>query len=670
MKNAAAIPAATPLERAWGVITSTRALTILVTSAAFLLYWRTAAPTVLPGDSGELQFAAWGFWLAHPTGYPLYLILGGLWQHLLPLGDPAFRLNLFSGFWSALAVGLTFRIAWRTTRGKGAAVIAALTFAVSPLFWSQATRAEVYALNTFFVALLTLLGLLWNESPRRKYAILFALVFGLSLAHHRTTILLVPAFAALFAHRLLHWRSSTSPGASISYLHGRSISMIQTRSSIQKELLRRAGLYAALALIPLILYLYIPLRAGATPYATIDLSPAQPIVVYENSPRGWLSVILGSSFSSELGIDVGTDAGIFGFPAQLVAQFNLVGVITALVGVGALILRKQFSLLAFLSIGLVAYLFFNSIYGIGDIADYYTPVYFFVTILLASGIAFIVQFLRSHSMTRHGILPAIALLAFFVLLPLQNLFSNFYLEDRSRDRETQQAWESLIASDLPSDAILISNDRDEMTPLYYMQLVEGERENWLGAFPKIAPGARYDNVVALVERLAPSGRPMYALKPIPALGLRYEIEQLESGLWLVRPITIGPPQRESDVVLDDTLRVRGFSLLAGERFAGEPITLGVQYEPLARLERDYTTSLQLFNQAGDKIAQGNDHIPGEGEYPPTRWRPGQVVQDRFEIDLDPELKTDIYNVMLSVYDSASGEELGGLTQIGTLRIDE
>ncbi|MCC7163465.1 MAG: DUF2723 domain-containing protein [Anaerolineae bacterium] len=656
--------------KGWRILTSTRALTVLVAGASFLLYWRTAAPTVLPGDSGEFQFAAWGFWLAHPTGYPLYLILGGLWQHLVPLGDPAFRLNLFSGFWSALTVGIAFRVFWQTTRARGAAVIAALTFAVSPLFWSQATRAEVYALNTLFIALLTLLGLLWNETPRRRYAAAFAVVFGLSLAHHRMTILLIPAFAALFANRLLFWRAPSSGRVRVSYLGGRPVSMINTPTEIRKEFLQRALMYGVLALIPLLLYLYIPLRTGATPYATIDLTPAAPIVVFGNSARGWLGVVLGSGFSGELGIDARTGAALVNMPGQLVAQLNPVGVLTAVLGLGALLWRKQFSLLALVILGSVTFVLFNSIYHIGDIADFDTPIFFFACIALAAGIALVIQFLQSHAMTRHGILPAVALLAFLVVLPLQNLSVNFYIQDRSRDRDTRRAWETMLASNLPDNAILLSNDRDEMTPLYYLQLVEGERAGWLGVFSKIAPGPQYENVVSLVEQLALSGRPIYAIKPIPALLLRYAVEETNDGFWRVKPITIGPPQRESNAVLGEILRVRGFSLLAGERYAGEQITLGVQYEPLEKLGRDYTTSLQLWNEEGDKVAQGNDHVPGENEYPPTKWRVGQVVQDQFEIELDPLLETDIYRVMLGIYDPVSGEELGETTQIGTLRIDE
>ena len=74
---------------------------LLLALAAGLLagavYWRTAAPGVLPGDSGELQFAAWLAGLSHPTGYPLYLILGWLWSHgldALGLASPARAMTL------------------------------------------------------------------------------------------------------------------------------------------------------------------------------------------------------------------------------------------------------------------------------------------------------------------------------------------------------------------------------------------------------------------------------------------------------------------------------------------------------------------------------------------------------------------------------------------------
>jgi len=85
-----------------------RQLLLLLIAFALGLYLRTLAPGLLSGDPGEFQFAAWRLGLAHPTGYPLYLLLGSAWQHLLAFVgvDPAAALNAFSAVIGALAVAL------------------------------------------------------------------------------------------------------------------------------------------------------------------------------------------------------------------------------------------------------------------------------------------------------------------------------------------------------------------------------------------------------------------------------------------------------------------------------------------------------------------------------------------------------------------------------------
>ena len=141
-------------------------IAVLLGGGAFLLYLATLAPTVLAGDPGEFQFVPYLLGIAHPTGYPLYCLLGWAWSHLLPLGDPAFRMNLFSAFWAALAVGLLYPTARLLLRQalptclpgnqRLLAALAAATFALTPTFWSQAVIAEVYSLHVFFVVLLLL----------------------------------------------------------------------------------------------------------------------------------------------------------------------------------------------------------------------------------------------------------------------------------------------------------------------------------------------------------------------------------------------------------------------------------------------------------------------------------------------------------------------------------
>ncbi|MBC7260533.1 MAG: DUF2723 domain-containing protein, partial [Chloroflexi bacterium] len=71
------------------------ALCISIASLAFSLYLRTLAPSVLISDPGEYQFVLYELGIPHPTGYPLYVLLGYLWSRL-PIGSVAYRINLLS----------------------------------------------------------------------------------------------------------------------------------------------------------------------------------------------------------------------------------------------------------------------------------------------------------------------------------------------------------------------------------------------------------------------------------------------------------------------------------------------------------------------------------------------------------------------------------------------
>jgi hypothetical protein len=114
---------------------------------AFLaIYIRTAAPSVLSGDSAEFQMAAPLLGVPHPTTYPLYTLLGKLATLLIPFGDMAYRVTLVSAGAAAGAVAIFFLLARRVTGSTPAALVAALALGVTPGLWNAATLAEVYAL--------------------------------------------------------------------------------------------------------------------------------------------------------------------------------------------------------------------------------------------------------------------------------------------------------------------------------------------------------------------------------------------------------------------------------------------------------------------------------------------------------------------------------------------
>ena len=72
---------------------------------ALLLYTVTLAPTVTLVDSGELIVAAQGLGVAHPPGFPLWVMLAHL-ASLLPFGNVAVRINFSSALFAALACAM------------------------------------------------------------------------------------------------------------------------------------------------------------------------------------------------------------------------------------------------------------------------------------------------------------------------------------------------------------------------------------------------------------------------------------------------------------------------------------------------------------------------------------------------------------------------------------
>src|SRR5258706_5996690 len=77
---------------------------------AFALYALGACSTIYVGDSGELVAAVYTLGIPHPSGYPLYVLLGKLWTLLVPIGSIAFRMSLFSAACASLACGIVYAV--------------------------------------------------------------------------------------------------------------------------------------------------------------------------------------------------------------------------------------------------------------------------------------------------------------------------------------------------------------------------------------------------------------------------------------------------------------------------------------------------------------------------------------------------------------------------------
>lgn len=177
----------------------------LATVISLAVYVWSAAPNVTLLDSGEFMVAAQHFGVPHPTGYPLWTLLTWLFQ-LLPLGNAAWEINVFSGVCAAISVGLCAALlsnvfTWCLNKplvGKlrflpGIVALAfALMLAFSQSMWSQAVIAEVYALHALLVALFLIACYAWVRNPSSDFLMLLAyFILALAFSNHQLSMVLV-----------------------------------------------------------------------------------------------------------------------------------------------------------------------------------------------------------------------------------------------------------------------------------------------------------------------------------------------------------------------------------------------------------------------------------------------------------------------------------------------
>jgi tetratricopeptide (TPR) repeat protein len=266
------------------------------------VYFWTAAPNVTLLDSGEFIVAAQHLGVPHPTGYPLWTLLAWLFQ-LLPLGNAAWEVNLFSGVCGALATGLLAALFSSSTRwmigdrlvpwrglNTSAAITTALLFAFSFSMWSQGVIAEVYTLHALLVGLFLTSLYVWLRKPG-SVALLFVPFFllALSFSNHQLSIVLspLPLLAVLLVRPRIFWDLVASCGltALLAYLGfailsgdlpilktairffycvllGLAVLLVARRFKVQWRLIAYMPFVVALGLLP---YAYMPLASSTNP---------------------------------------------------------------------------------------------------------------------------------------------------------------------------------------------------------------------------------------------------------------------------------------------------------------------------------------------------------------------------------------------------------------------
>ena len=175
---------------------------------AFFLYLRTLCPSIYFGDSAELITAVSLLGIPHPTGFPLYLLLGKIFS-LFPAGSTAFKINIMSAFFGAAIPALVFLslyLYFEKEDGKFIRIVvpftASLLLASSYTLWSQAVIARIYTLNGVMCASMLLFFLLFmrpGSHPKTLY--LMGLFTGLGAGLHLSFVIFAAAlwfFASVY----------------------------------------------------------------------------------------------------------------------------------------------------------------------------------------------------------------------------------------------------------------------------------------------------------------------------------------------------------------------------------------------------------------------------------------------------------------------------------------
>ena len=429
---------------------------------AFIVYLQTLLPGVGWGDIARFQYVARVWGIPHRFGYPLYIVLSRLFGYL-PVGDLAYRVNLMSALFAALAVVMVYFTVMRLVDDWVGAASAALSFAFSVELWRQAVVAEVYSLNAFLIGAVVLVLLAWHQT--RKIGLLYLGVglYALSFGNHLTVVTLLPAVAYL---------------------------ILVTDYRVLLDL-KTVAILAGLVLLGALQYLYVIIRANQQPLLN-ELGPF--------SWRGWIHWMARSRFQGQFfGYGLGAQVDRMRIYLELLGQqFFRWGYILGWIGAWERLKAdlKSFLFLALVGVGIYG---FGMNYGGATFPIYLIPSYFIFAVFLGCGLSALRQLLdgllsdapRWLSQPPVATAVRVVLAAIILLMPLYPLWRNWAEVDQSENTYYRDVAQAFVEQAGP-EFVLVDSEPfyDDLEAILYVAWGEnGWTRSALGA-------ARRDRVLA------------------------------------------------------------------------------------------------------------------------------------------------------------------------------
>jgi len=421
---------------------------VLLFAVCLGCYCLTLAPTITwehdGVDSGDLVTAAYTLGVAHPPGYPLFILLAKLFT-LLPLGEVAYRVNLMSAVLAAAAASAVYFVILllrpRDIRAPSTLIIAAasaLLLGLSRTFWAQAIIAEVYSLNALLVALLILFVTLYSRTRERKWLWATGLALGLGLSNHFSVLLFVPG-ALFLILKSRHPQPATYLGAVAFFLLGLSP------------------------------YLYLPLRSAQHPPLAWGAPHTWSGFCWTVSARIYGEYLLGLPLAY-------LPARITSWLDMLHQQFTWMGLALGLVGVWDL-WEENREWLVFSLTSFGAVVIYSLTYNTTDSYVYLIPSYVLFAVWMARGASYLLREVwlpwatkrRDRGLSESRLISLASLSLF--LIPMLVARTNLSAVDLSADREAYEYAAQVFAS-VPPDAVIIADTDAHIFSLWYVGYVE------------------------------------------------------------------------------------------------------------------------------------------------------------------------------------------------------
>lgn len=435
---------------------------VFVFLVSFIVYMMTLAPGLGFIDAGELATTVSTLGIAHPTGYPLFTLIGHLFS-ILPIASTVIaQLNTMSAFFAALGAGACvylvheIHLYWLVAKSKvkvdpkgkkkeekpielttnetkaqqatAAGIFTGIIIAFSETWWANATSIEVYPLHQFFLPVILTFFLRMLRTDNKRDGFLFALILGLSFSNHLTTVLLAPAcLYAFFA-----------------------------RFGFGGDSWKRIG------------KLVLPFVLGLLPYAYLFINASSNPLMNWGDPSNFgnfMKHVTGGQY--KVWMFTGNNAGKqFGeFWSGLPGEFNVIIILMALTSVALFWLitsKSRVHILVFLYLLFFGCVFYAINYDIHDIDSYFLLSYAVIPILSSF------FFLRFNSKPQSPLYITAAAIGLGALLVTMH-----YSDCDESGNHMVDDYTMNMLQNLPKDAVILSSAWDFwVSGSFYYQHVE------------------------------------------------------------------------------------------------------------------------------------------------------------------------------------------------------